>query len=297
MNEGARDYIRASSGAVPRTWAMDDVLSQLARGNQHILVAGDERWVEWARVEIGRLVHYSGLDPAILSQRRRGIEFRDGSALDFVAVSSTAARFMGHWWDVAFLQQFMVNPTSQEGMPCYRIPPQADWHELNDAIADAVEFLRTHQGEAEFDFQGNRYKVPYGCDYCVMVGSIFPSNPALMDDVTTAQAYAGISWPPVPQVPEEIIRQFATLEYGAQSAAMYGNEQGAAMVRQQSAAMYERARQQAAQRMADYAEKLRQRAELVPVAPQYPISNPSEPGKPIAEAAARPARKIRIVEE
>ena len=271
MNEEALDYIRASSGAVPRTWAVDDVFLQLARGTQQMLVAGNERWVERTHVDVRSRIRDRGLDPAILSQSRRGIEFHDGSALDFVAVSSTAARFMGHWWDVAFLQQFMVNPTSQEGMPCYRIPPQADWHLLNDAIDDAVEFLSTHQGEAEFDFQGNRYKVPYGCDYCVMVGPIFPSGDVdrvdfyLTGGSGSARNYYGSIFPRHPsssesvmaaqslatQIPQHVIDQAVALSAAADNTTAAASL-NAPIMRQHAEQAMQRINEITNQRLADY---------------------------------------------
>lgn len=247
MNQEVLDYISAQCDTVSRMWDVGSVFMELARGGQKILVSGSERWKDRVRDDIREGIRNHRVEATVRSQRRTQIVFNDESEIDFIS-SHAAPHFAGHHWDVAFLESFMARQTNEPGsMPVWRIPAQADWNDLSDAGEDALEFLRTHQGEVEFDFRGNRYKVPYGCDYCVMVGSIFPSYDyhqpfsfgftGWHEAPTVSNTYAGISRSPAPQIAEAAMRQAIAAQAAAQAATMMALPSAAGLQQQSEGAM------------------------------------------------------------
>lgn len=249
MNQEVLDYISAQCDRVSRMWDVGSVFSELARGGQKILVSGNERWISRVRDDVRNGIRNHRVGATVRSQRRTQIVFDDESEIDFIS-SHAAPRFAGHHWDVAFLESFMARQTNEPGsMPVWRIPSRADWHDVNDAYDDAREFLTTHQGEVEFDFSGNRYKVPCGCDYCVMVGSVIPSyaehQPFTfgftgwheIDSPTVSNTYAGISRSPAPHIPEAAMQQAMSAQAAAQAATMMALPSATGLQRQSEAAM------------------------------------------------------------
>jgi hypothetical protein len=205
VNQELVDYISASSDTVPHEpWIIDDILRHVARGGQKILVAGGMRWRDRMRVDVYRRISGdSVLHATIRSYSPVRIILHDETEVDFFIGDSPVA-FGGFHWNVAFLEEFQVDVISEPmAMPVYRIPSQAEWQDVNDAVVDALEFLRTHEGEAEFDFRGIRYKVPCGCDYAVEIGRTMPgfqfgfSGWRELASPTVSDSYAGISRSPV----------------------------------------------------------------------------------------------------
>lgn len=247
MNQEVLDYISAQCDTVSRMWDVDDLSRHIC--GRKILVCGGERWTERVHVNVRRRIHDNDLDAEILAARRSKIEFRDGTEIDFIA-GDQASRFAGRHWHVVFAEPFMASKTSAPGaMPVWRIPARADWNDLSDAGEDALEFLRTHEGEVVFDFRSNRYKVPYGCDYCVLLGSVIPSyvdhqpftfgfsGSAELYSPTVSNAYAGISRTPAPQIAEAAMQQAISARAAAQAATMMALPSAAGLQQQSEGAM------------------------------------------------------------
>ena len=264
MNAQTLDIIRSCCDMVPMLWGMDELYRDVDEYAGDLAVVGQNtRWCDSIR---SRIFNHVG-DDNVRSTSQRRLVFINTRSVDF-ETSSNVDRFRGRHWARVYLQSFMVEAVNEPGaMPVYRIPSQPWWHELEDALEDAQEFLRDHQGEVEFDFQQRRYKVPYGCDYAVEIGGLLPdymygrgmSVPRLdfsglqsWDSAeSVATTYAGISRSPAPQIPEDTMRQLAQMEYQTQFNIVNGNQEGAAINRQRTEAIYEQARQQAAARFAD----------------------------------------------
>lgn len=279
MNQEVLGYISAVSDVVPRTWTVDDLRREIeASFRARILVVGHS--TQW-RSRIRNEVSQPPFAPVRLAQNR--LTWVNETEVTFAALWSEN-RFQGTHWNRAYIQELEIVAVNEPGtMPVYRIPAQADWHDVSDAVQDAQEFLRTHEGEVEFDFQGNRYKVPYGCDYGVLVGSIMPQEPRfrfgfsdwraqtqpidfrglLASDsdpgATMSPTYAGISRSSaptapatqMPHIPQHLLEQVAAMNYEADFNTMNGNPEGAAIARQRSEQMMNQAIEQAQRRFAD----------------------------------------------
>lgn len=241
MNQEAVDIISTCCETVPRLWEMSDLYRDVDEGVGDLVVVGwNNRWCQFTR---SRIWEHVG-EVHIYSTSQRRLVFVNTRSVDF-ETSHDSGVFRGRHWARAYVQDFMADTVNQPGMmPVYRIPAQPDWHDVNDAVEDALEFLATHNGEVEFDFQGNRYKVPYGCDYAVMVAALMPERSrreisygdpwtlGVGDDYSaTYPTYGGISRSTAPQVPQSLIDQVTAMASASSNAPMMRQHAEQAMQR------------------------------------------------------------------
>jgi hypothetical protein len=274
VNQEVLDYILASCDHVARVWDISLLYRDVDTLAGDLLVVGHSlNWIRSRRSEIREHVG----DGAIHSTSQRRLVFVNTRTVDF-STSTNLNAFRGYHWVRAYVQDFMAETVNAPGsMPVWRIPSQADWHNVSDAVEDATEFLRTHEGEVEFDFQGNRYKVPYGCDYCVMVGSVMPEQRArystsglrtqpfwmggdenmLARDAgaislrSVQDAYASAMFSTSPAVPQHVIDQALVASAVADNATAAASP-NAAITRQHAEQAMQRINEITNQRLADY---------------------------------------------